>query len=250
MAARPHYIGTESHDETAHPGSPMAKIRLEAVRPGRIVEEPVVLFSWPPPHRRAEAVMQLEAPEISGLLRRWSAGDPQARDQLIPLVYDRLHQLAHQRLRGAPGEYSLNTTALVHEAYIRLVDAPEVDLPDRAHFLALASQVMRNLLVDRARARVAAKRGGGETLLELDETQWMSDEDLDAVAELDEALTRLEALSPRQGRMLELRYFGGLSLEETAAALNVSLATVKRELRSARAWLALELKGEPLSRVG
>lgn len=190
--------------------------------------------------------MQLEAPEISGLLRRWSAGDPQARDQLIPLVYDRLRRLAHQRLRNAPGEGSLNTTALVHEAYIRLVDASHIDLPDRAHFLALASQVMRNLLMNRARARQAAKRGGGTTMLELDDVEWMPDEDLDAIAELDEALTRLEALSPRQSRMLQHRYFGGLSLEETAAALSVSLATVKRELRSARAWLALELRGEPL----
>lgn len=193
--------------------------------------------------------MPLEAPDISGLLRRWSAGDPGARDQLIPLVYDRLRQLAHHRLRGAHGENSLNTTALVHELYLKLVDVPDVDLPDRARFLGLASQVMRNLLVDRARARLAAKRGGGEAPVEFDETRWMSDGDLDAVAELDEALKRLEVLNARQSRMLELRYFGGLSLEETAAALNVSLATVKREIRSARAWLALELKDEILSRA-
>jgi RNA polymerase sigma factor (TIGR02999 family) len=184
--------------------------------------------------------------EVTGLLKRWSAGDERARDQLIPLVYQRLHELAHQRLRGAPAENSLNTTGLVHEAYIRLVDAPRVDLPDRAHFLALASEVMRNLLVDRARARLAAKRGGGQTPLELDETLWVSDENSESVTQLDEALTRLHALSPRQSLLLQHRYFGGLSLEESATAIGVSLATAKRELRSARAWLALELKGERL----
>lgn len=184
--------------------------------------------------------------EVTRLLQRWSAGDRSARDQLMPLVYDRLRRLAHERLRGGPGEQSLSTTELVHEAYLRLVDAPRVDLPDRAHFLALASQVMRNMLVDRARARRAAKRGAGRAPLELEEEHWVSDEQLDGVAELDEAITRLEALSQRQAQLLQHRYFGGLSLEESAAALGVSLATVKRELRSAKAWLALELKGEQL----
>ena len=185
--------------------------------------------------------------EITRLLKLWRAGDLRARDQLITLVYDRLRRLAHERLRRAPGEHSLSTTELVHEAYLRLVDAPITDLPDRAHFLALASQIMRNLLVDRARARTAAKRGGGKAPLELDEALWISDENLDHVLELDEALTRLEALSSRQGRLLQHRYFGGLSLEESAAAIGVSLATVKRELRAARAWLALELRGDPLT---
>jgi len=184
--------------------------------------------------------------EVTRLLKRWSAGDTHARDQLIPLIYDRLRQLAHQRLRRAPGEHSLNTTALVHETYIRLVEAPHVDLPSRAHFLALAAQVMRNLLVDHARARRAVKRGGGMAPLELEEALWLSDEDVDTVTEIHEALKRLEALDPRQSQLLVHRYFGGLSLEETAAVVGVSLATVKRELRSARAWLALELRGEPL----
>src|SRR5437764_3202015 len=183
--------------------------------------------------------------EVTGLLRQWSAGDASARDRLIPLVYDRLRQLAHGRL-GKAADNSLNTTALVHEAYIRLVGAPRMDLPDRAHFLALASQIMRNLLVDRARARTTARRGGDRTRLQLEETLWVSDEDLDTVTELDEALTRLEGLNPRQSQLLLHRYFGGLSLSETAAAIGVSLATAKRELRSARAWLALELTGEPL----
>jgi len=183
--------------------------------------------------------------EVTGLLKRWSAGDERARDQLIPLVYDRLRELAHQRLRGAR-ENSLNTTGLVHEAYIHLVDAPRLDLPDRAHFLALASEVMRNLLVDRARARMAGKRGGGQTALELNETLLIADDHSESVTDLDEALSRLEAVSPRQALLLQHRYFGGLSLEESATAVGTSLATAKRDLRSARAWLALELRGEQL----
>ena len=184
--------------------------------------------------------------DVTALLKKWSAGDERARDELIPLVYERLRELAHARLRNAPAERSLNTTALVHEAYIRLANAPDLDLPDRAHFLALVSQLMRNLLVDRARARLAAKRGGGKAPVELDEALLIPDEHPERVAELDDALTRLETISPRQGLLLQHRYFGGLSLEESAAAIGVSLATAKRELRSARAWLALELKGEPL----
>jgi len=194
----------------------------------------------------AEVAIASAPSDVAGLLKRWSAGDERARDEVISLVYDSLRQLAHRKLHGAPAEKSLNTTGLVHEAYLRLVDAARVDLPDRAHFLALASEVMRNLLVDRARARVAEKRGGGMIPLGLDEAMWIADENLDSVTDLDEALTRLEALSPRQGQLLQHRYFGGLSLEESAAAMDVSLATAKRELRSARAWLALELKGEPI----
>ena len=184
--------------------------------------------------------------EVTGLLKRWSAGDERARDQLIPLVYERLRELAHQRLRGAPQEHSLNTTGLVHEAYIHLVGAPSLNLPDRAHFLALASEVMRNLLIGRARARMAAKRGGGQTPLQLNEMVFVADDNLETVAELDEALSRLEAVSPRRALLLQHRYFGGLSLEESATAVGTSLATAKRELRSARAWLALELSGEQL----
>jgi RNA polymerase sigma factor (TIGR02999 family) len=181
-----------------------------------------------------------------GLLQRWSAGDERARDQLIPLVYDRLRELARQRLRSAGAEHSLNTTGLVHEAYLRLLDAPRVDLADRADFLAFASEVMRNLLVDRTRARHAAKRGGGKAPLELHEALWVSDENVETVIALDDALSRLEAVSPRQALLLQHRYFGALSLEESALAIGASLATVKRELRSARAWLALELRAERL----
>ena len=185
--------------------------------------------------------------EVTVLLRQWSAGDECARDQLIPLVYDWLRELAHRRLEGARVENSLNTTELVHEAYLRLADARRLDLPDRANFLALASEVMRNLLVDRARARLAEKRGGGVIPLDLDEIEWVSDENLETVADLDDALKRLAKFKPRQGQLLQHRYFGGLTLEESATATGVSLATAKRELRFARAWLALEIKGDPLA---
>jgi RNA polymerase sigma factor (TIGR02999 family) len=185
--------------------------------------------------------------EVTVLLRRWSAGDECARDQLIPLMYDGLRELAHRRLGGARLESSLNTTELVHEAYLRLVDARRLDLPDRANFLALASEVMRNLLVDRARARLAEKRGSGAIPLDIDEIEWVSDENLETVADLDDALNRLARFKPRQGQLLQHRYFGGLTLEESATATGVSLATAKRELRFARAWLALEIKGDPLA---
>lgn len=179
----------------------------------------------------------------TGVPQRWAAGEKEALDQLVPAVYAQLRSLAHQRLRGAAGERSLNTTGLVHEAYLRLVESAGTAFETRDHFLALASRVMRNVLVDHARARTAAKRGGGAALGELHEETWAGDVDLERVTELDEALTRLEQLDERQARMVEQRYFGGLTLEEIADALNLSLATVKRDLRSARAWLAAELRG-------
>ena len=199
-----------------------------------------------------ERLMQREAPapvpgQITILLQRWSSGDLQAREQLIPLVYDKLHELAHERLLRMPDAYSLNTTGLLHETYIRLAGIEHVDLPNRARFLALAARVMRNFLVDQVRARRAAKRGAGESAIALDDTCCIADENLQRVAELHEALARLERLNPRQSELLQQRYFGGLSLEESAAAFGISLATVKRELRSARAWLALELTGESLA---
>jgi RNA polymerase sigma factor (TIGR02999 family) len=194
--------------------------------------------------------MASQPPEISTLIRRWSAGDLNARDQLIPFVYDRLREIAHRRLTDVPAEQSLNTTALVHEAYLRLASARQLELRDRTHFLALASQVMRMLLVDRVRARLAAKRGAGVAPAALEDLPWLSDAESEAVTDLDEALRRLSALNPRQAQLLEYRYFGGLSLEESAATLGISLATVKRELRSARAWLALELSGERLADDG
>jgi RNA polymerase sigma factor (TIGR02999 family) len=182
--------------------------------------------------------------DITSLLRRWSAGERQVLGELIPLVYGPLRTVAHQRLRRAPGERSLNTTGLVHEAYLRFIASSSVSFRNREHFLAVASRVMRSVLVDLARSRTAAKRGGGgaAVVADLREDSWAGDVDLDSAAELDEALTRLEKLDERQARMIEQRYFGGLSLEQIADAMQVSLATVKRDLRSARARLAVELR--------
>jgi RNA polymerase sigma factor (TIGR02999 family) len=179
--------------------------------------------------------------DVTELLQRWRAGEAEALGEIVPLLYEPLRCLAHQRLRRAPAEVSLNTTGLVHEAYLRFIDTAGVSSDSREHFLALASRVMRGVLVDHARARGAAKRGGGMAAVELQEDSWIAQVDIDRVTELDEALSRLEALDERQARMVEQRYFGGLSLEEIARAMHVSLATVKRDLRSARAWLAADL---------
>jgi RNA polymerase sigma factor (TIGR02999 family) len=179
--------------------------------------------------------------EVTGLLRAWGDGDRGAFERLVPLVYAHLRDLAHLRLLGEPAGASVNTTALVHEAYMRLVGIHSTRFRDRAHFLAMASRAMRRILVDHARARMAAKRGDGAIAVDLRDDLLVDDGRTAAVTELDAALVRLETLDERQARILEQRYFGGLSLEETAEATGVSLATVKRELRFARAWLAAEL---------
>lgn len=184
-------------------------------------------------------------PEITALIRKVGDGNQAALDELVPLLYDRLRQLAHRRLLRERSAHTLNTTALVHEAYLELIDIDEARWQDRAHFLATASRVMRNILVDYARQRSAYKRGGGRVRVELEEdTVRLSERCAEAVEELHEALTRLEAISPRQSQLLEQRYFGGLKLDECAEALGVSLATVSRELKMARSWLALELNPE------
>ena len=186
--------------------------------------------------------MPLDAPSnVTALLREWSDGDQEALNRLVPLMYAQLRGLAHQRLRREHANRSLNTTGLVHDAYLKLVDIRQARFRDRAHFLAMASRVMRRLLVDQARARRATKRGGEAEKVELDEALYLSESQSDALADLDEALQRLEALDARQGRILEQRYFGGLSLEEIAEAQELSLSTVKRELRFAHAWLSAEL---------
>ena len=185
--------------------------------------------------------MSYDQSQITTLLQQWRNGDQQALNLLIPAMYERLRELAHYRLRGAPDERSLNTTGLVHEAYLKLAGSTGGTVENRNHFMAIASRVMRDVLVDHARARGAQKRGSGSPALELRETMWVDQLDLDAVSDLDEALKKLERLDERQARIVEQRYFGGLTLEETAALLGVSLATVKRELRTARAFLASEL---------
>lgn len=190
------------------------------------------------------SVTQPSSREVTRLLQRWADGDRAAFDRLVPIVYEELRRLAHERRRRERSDLSVNTTGLVHEAYLKLVDLRQARFRDRAHFLAMACRVMRRLLVDHARARKAGKRGNDAAPLELDEALCMSHENAAVLADLNDALERLEAVDSRVSRVLEQHYFGGLTLEETAEALGVSLATVKRDLRFARAWLAVELKGE------
>jgi RNA polymerase sigma factor (TIGR02999 family) len=179
--------------------------------------------------------------ELTQLLREWSRGSHTAQERMIPLVYDELRRMAKRQLRRQPPGNTLQTTALVHEAYLRLVDTSQMEWQDRAHFFAVAARAMRCLLVDRARARQAEKRGGGAQRVELDEAAAVSPEQSVDMLMLDEALGRLAALDQRQGQIVELRYFGGMSLEETAEALNLSAITVRREWVKAKAWLYREL---------
>lgn len=178
--------------------------------------------------------------DITRLLVSWSGGEREALDRLIPLVYSQLRQMAHQRLREERVDHTLNTTALVHEAYLKLIDINEVQWQDRAHFLAMASRLMRRILVDYWRKKKAYKRGGDQQRIVLNEDLLVPASDPDTVLDFDDALTRLEKLSPRQSQAVEHRYFGGLSAEESAQVLGVSRATVERDLRAARAWLARE----------
>lgn len=185
--------------------------------------------------------------ELTQLLREWSRGSQTAQNQMIPLVYDELRRMARRQLRRQPPGNTLQTTGLVHEAYLRLIDSSQVEWQDRVHFFAVAARAMRCLLVDRARARHADKRGGGAQRIELDEGAAISPEQSVDMLMLDEALTRLAALDKRQSQIVELRYFGGLSLEETAEALDVSAITVRREWVKAKAWLYRELSGEQVN---
>lgn len=181
--------------------------------------------------------------EITRLLVRVGRGDRDAASRLIPLVYDELRQMASHYLQGERAGHTLNTTALVHEAYIRLVDNERIRYQNRSHFFALAAQAMRRVLVDWARRHRAAKRGGGKPALELEKAAVFAEDQIQDILELDEALTRLENLDQRQSKIVELRFFGGLTIEEVAQALNISPATVKREWSMARAWLYVQLRG-------
>lgn len=178
--------------------------------------------------------------EVGQLLIAWKNGDGTALARLMPLVYDELHALASRHLRGERPDHTLQTTALIHEAYLRLVGT-DVAWEGRGHFLAVAAQTMRRILVDHARGRSRAKRGGGERPVSLDEALLVSPDRGADVLALDEALARLSTLDERKARAVELHYFGGLTYDETAAALQVSAATVDRELRFAKAWLFREL---------
>lgn len=179
--------------------------------------------------------------EITQLLRDWSEGDQAALKKLLPLVYGELHRLANSYMRRERADHTLQTTALVHEAYLRLVGQQNVRWQTRAHFFAVAARVMRNILVDYARGRGRAKRGDARPALPLGEVAVMSDERADELVAVNTALDSLTAIDPRKGRVFELRYFGGMSVDEAAEALKVSPATVTRDWRMARAWLRREL---------
>lgn len=181
------------------------------------------------------------AEEITQLLIKWSEGDETALNQLMPLVYDELRSLARSYLRRQAHQNTLQPTALVNEAYLRLVNQRHVNWQSRAQFFGLAAKVMRNLLVDHVRQRNAEKRGGGACDLSLSYAERAGQQEDFNLLALDEALERLAALSPQQGRIIELRYFGGLTIPETAHVLGISHATVEREWSMARTWLFCEL---------
>jgi RNA polymerase sigma-70 factor (ECF subfamily) len=183
------------------------------------------------------------AGEITQLLVAWGEGQESAVEKLTPLVYSELRRLAHRYVRGERPDASVNTTALVNEAYLKLVDCSRVQWHDRVHFFAMSAQIMRRILVDLARARRSAKRGAGAPKIDFDvalEVHQARGRDLVA---LDDALNALAAVDARKARVIELRFFGGLSVEETAEALGVSQDTVLRDWRLARAWLRRELSG-------
>jgi RNA polymerase sigma factor (TIGR02999 family) len=184
--------------------------------------------------------------EVTQLLANWSKGDLEAREAVLPLVYDELRRLAASYLRRERGDHTLQATALVHEAYMRLVGQEKVNWESRHHFFGAAARLMRRILVDYARGHRAEKRGSGRAKVALTEAIAMSKEQPAELLALDESLTRLAALDAQQGRVVELRVFAGLTVEETAKILGISTATVKRDWAVAKAWLLREIqKGEP-----
>jgi RNA polymerase sigma factor (TIGR02999 family) len=179
--------------------------------------------------------------EVTQLLQEWCVGRQDALEELLPAIYGELRQLAASYLRRERRDHTLQATALVHEAFVKLVDQREVRWQNRAHFFGIAAQAMRRILVDHARAHAASKRGAGERPLSLDEALVVAPaSDIDFLV-LDEALTRLAALDPQQSKVVELRFFGGLTIDETAEVLHISPATVGREWTLAKAWLYAEL---------
>jgi RNA polymerase sigma-70 factor (ECF subfamily) len=181
------------------------------------------------------------SPEITQLLIAWGGGDLAAMEQLAPVLQQELHRVASHHLAAEPRGHILQTTALVNEAYLRLIDWKNVRWQNRAQFFAMASRMMRHILVDYARAQHREKRGGGAVQVSLSQAAGVPLESSADVVALDEALRKLESFAPRQGRVVELRFFGGLSLEETAEVLEVSVGTVRRDWDLARAWLYREL---------
>jgi RNA polymerase sigma factor (TIGR02999 family) len=181
------------------------------------------------------------------LLRAWSQGDESALDRLVPLVYEELHRLARRYMRQERPDHTLQATSLVNEAYLRLIDVNRVEWQDRAHFLAVAAQMMRRILVEFARSRQRQKRGGGAVHLSLDDVQELPDSKERDLVAVNDAVSRLTRFDARMGQVVELKFFGGLTVEETADVLNVSPETVMRDWKTAKAWLLRELRrGQPI----
>jgi RNA polymerase sigma factor (TIGR02999 family) len=185
--------------------------------------------------------MASDSDNVSQLLMEWSNGNERALEDLLPLIYNELRHLAHNFLYHERSGHTLQTTALVHEAYLKLIDQRDARWQNRAHFFAIAAQAMRRILIDSARKHTAAKRGGIGENVSLDEAVNLSLESDSSLLALDEALKALAGIDPQQGRIVELRYFGGLTIEETAEVMKLSPATIKREWAMARAWLHQEL---------
>jgi RNA polymerase sigma factor (TIGR02999 family) len=182
--------------------------------------------------------------DVTALLHAWSAGDKDALDRLTAVVYRDLHRAAHRYMARERESHTLQTTGLIHEVYIELVDVGRINWQNRAHFLALCSRLMRRILVDWARNRGYKKHGGGAVHVSLDEALTLSPSKSDEIVALDDALHKLEDMDARKGHVIELRFFGGLSVEETAEALQVSAETVLRDWRLAKVWLLRELSHE------
>ena len=183
----------------------------------------------------------MDKSRITELLQAHSSGDRKALDKLMPLVYDQMHRMAHNRMLGERAGHTLSTTELVHEAYLKLIDFNRVDWQNRAHFFGFASQIMRNILVDYALKRQAQKRGGNRQRVTFGESDAAIEMDLENIISIHQALERLEEQDERLVRIVECRFFGGLTIEETARALDISTPTVNRDWKMARAWLNREL---------
>lgn len=188
--------------------------------------------------------MHCQAAETTELLRAWADGDPAALDRLTPHVYRELRRIAGHYMQNESPARTIQATALVHEAYLRLAEVTNVDWQHRAQFFAISARIMRNILLDNARARASAKRGGQQARLDLDEIPDISGQRGSDLLALDDALVTLATIDPRRAQVIELRFFAGLSVEDTAAVMKVSQETVMRDARVARAWLKRELSGK------
>jgi RNA polymerase sigma factor (TIGR02999 family) len=193
---------------------------------------------------RIREIITMKKKQITELLKAHSSGNQQALDDLMPLVYDEIRDMAHFRLMSEKADHTLNTTDLVHEAYLKLVEFNRIEWENRAHFFAIASQVLRNILVDYAVKKKAQKRGGDRQRVTLGDPKKPSETDLHDMLSIHQALNRLAEVDERQVRVVECRFFGGLTVEETAKALGISTPTVSRDWKMARAWLNRELSEE------